>query len=174
MKSKVFKVLFLIAVICVILSISIISKAVTYPFTFTVNPTDVTVDVGETVVVNLGIADIDQNTDGINAIQGDLSYDESIFENVEIVTTQSNWSVSLNKLNDSDRKGRFAISNLTGAKTTQTIAQLKATVKSGVTASSTTINFNNVFSTYGTTETEKSNKIVKVTINQKTSSTTRK
>ena len=172
MKNKILKIFILILTIIVLLGISVISRAETYSFTFTVNPTEVTADPGETITVNLGIADIDQSTDGINAIQGDLSYDKSIFENVEIITTQSNWSVTFNQLNDSDRKGRFVISNLTGAKTTQTVAQLKATIKSGVTASSAIINLDNVYSSYGTAETEKTNHVVKVKINQKINSNT--
>ena len=168
MKNKIIRIFILMVMAIVLLSISVISRAETYSFTFTVNPTEVTADTGETITVNLGIADIDQSTDGINAVQGDLSYDESIFENVEIITTQSNWSVTFNQLNDSDRKGRFVISNLTGSKATQTVAQLKVTIKPDIKASSSTINLNNVFSSYGTIETEKENKVVTVKINKKT------
>ena len=174
MKSKILKKCTVILIVIVLLCITIESKAETYTFTFTVNPTEVTAEPGDTVTINLGIADIDQTTDGIHAIQGNVVYDESIFEKVEIITNQSNWSVTFNQLTDSDRKGRFVISNITGTKTTQTVAQLKATIKSGTTASLGEINLNDVYSSYGSTDTEKSNKIVKVKINQKNNKVSRR
>lgn len=172
MKNKNLKIAITLIMTTVLTCIMTISRAETYPFTFTVNPIETTAEVGDTITIDLGIADIDQNTDGINAIQGDLSYDETIFENVEIITTKANWSVTFNQLSDSNLKGRFVISNMNSVKDTQVIAQLKATVKSNVQASTGSIYLKNVFSSYGAAETAKTDKTLTVKITKTTSNTT--
>lgn len=83
------------------------------------NPQESTAKPGDMVTVDLGIADIDQSSDGINAIQGDIAYDDSIFESVEIETTGENWTVKFNQSSDSELKGRFVISNMNSVKTTR-------------------------------------------------------
>lgn len=139
-------------------------NAADYPFTFTVDPESLSAKPGDTITVDLGMADIDQSGDGINAIQGDISYDENIFENVDIVSAGSNWSASLNKSDNSNLKGRFVINNMNNQKSTQVVGQLKAKIKSGVTASTATIELKDVFSSYGNTDTSKSNKTITVKI----------
>ncbi len=168
MKNKKMILTFIIATIIatVFLMYTIIPvNAASYPFTFTVNPEQVSAKPADTITVDLGIADIDQSSDGINAIQGDISYDENIFENVEIITAGSNWSVSLNQVTDSSLKGRFVISNMNNQKSTQVVAQLKAKIKSDVTVSTATIELKNVFSSYGSTETAKANKTITINLN---------
>ena len=139
-------------------------NAADYPFTFTVDPESLSAKPGDTITVDLGMADIDQSGDGINAIQGDISYDENIFENVDIVSAGSNWSASLNKSDNSNLKGRFVINNMNNQKSTQVVGQLKAKIKSGVTASTATIELKDIFSSYGNTDTSKSNKTITVKI----------
>lgn len=139
-------------------------NAADYPFTFTVDPESLSAKPGDTITVDLGMADIDQSGDGINAIQGDISYDENIFESVDIVSAGSNWSASLNKSDNSNLKGRFVINNMNNQKSTQVVGQLKAKIKSGVTVSTATIELKNVFSSYGNTDTSKSNKTITVKI----------
>ncbi len=163
MKSKKIIVTFIIATIFLMYTI-IPVHAANYPFTFTVSPQQVSAKPGDTITVDLGMADIDQSSDGINAIQGDISYNEEIFEKVEIVSSGSNWSVSLNQSSDSSLKGRFVISNMSNQKTSQVVARLKATIKSSVTASTATIELKDVFSSYGTTETEKANKTITINL----------
>lgn len=162
----------LIIAIMLLVSIALPVKAASYPFTFSVNPEKVNAKPGDTITVDLGMADIDQTGDGINAIQGDISYDENIFENVEIVTAGNNWSVSLNQSADSSLKGRFVINNMSNQKNTQVVAKLKAKIKPGVTASTATIDLKNVISSYGTTETAKTNKTVTVNIQTSSQSNT--
>ena len=162
----------LIIAIMLLVSIALPVKAASYTFTFSVNPEKVNAKPGDTITVDLGMADIDQTGDGINAIQGDISYDENIFENVEIVTAGNNWSVSLNQSADSSLKGRFVINNMSNQKNTQVVAKLKAKIKPGVTASTATIDLKNVISSYGTTETSKTNKTVTVNIQTSSQSNT--
>lgn len=174
MRNKLIKSLIILIMIVILSSIMTIAYAETNSFSFTVNPTEVTAEVGDTITVDLGIADIDQSSDGITSVQGELAYDENIFENVEISTSVNNWSVQLNQLNESSRKGKFVISNLSSVKSTQNVAQLKATIKSTANVSSATIYLNNVYSSYGTTDTAKTDKTITVKINKTASAVTRK
>lgn len=163
MKNKKIFVIVMITIIMLISTIPIVN-AVNYSFTFTVNPEQINANLGDTITVDLGIADIDQSTDGINAIQGDLSYDDNLFESVQIVATGSNWSAKLNESSDSSLKGRFVISNMNSVKSAGVVATLTAKIKSNAQVSSGTINLKNVFSSYGTTETSKANKTITVNI----------
>lgn len=163
MKNKKIFTIVLITIIMLISATSI-SNAVNYSFTFTVNPEQINANLGDTITVELGIADIDQSTDGINAIQGDLSYDDSLFESVQIVATGSNWSAKSNETSDSSLKGRFVLSNMNSVKNAGVVAKLTAKIKSNAQVSSGTIHLNNVFSSYGTTETSKTNKTITVNI----------
>ena len=61
---------------------------------------------------------------------------------------------------------------MSNQKNTQVVAKLKAKIKSGVTASTATIDLKNVFSSYGTTETAKTNKTVTVNIQTSSQSNT--
>ena len=163
MKNKKILTSLIIAILILIVMIGNV-KAVSYTFSFTANPTQVTAKLGQTITVNLGIADIDQDSDGINAIQGDISYDKELFESVEIVSAGNNWAVSLNNEENNNLKGRFVISNMNSIKEAGTVAVLKATIKPDATVTSGTINLKDVFSSYGTTETAKSNKTITVNI----------
>lgn len=102
-----------------------IVKAADYTFNFTVNPQEASAKPGDTVTVDLGIADIDQNSDGINAIQGDLAYDDTVFESVEIVATGENWTAKVNQVSESDLKGRFVISNMNSVKSARNNSTIK-------------------------------------------------
>lgn len=163
MKNKKILVIVMITIIMLMSTTSIVNAA-NYSFTFTVNPEQINANLGDTITVELGIADIDQSTDGINAIQGDLSYDDSLFESVQIVATGSNWSAKLNESSDSSLKGRFVLSNMNSVKSAEAVATLTAKIRSNAQVSSGTIHLNNVFSSYGTTETAKTNKTITVNI----------
>lgn len=163
MKNKKILISLTIAILILIAMIGNVNAA-SYTFSFTANPTQVTAKLGQTITVNLGIADIDQETDGINAIQGDVSYDKDLFESVKIVSAGNNWAVSLNNEENNNLKGRFVISNMNSVKEAGTVAVLEARIKSDATVTTGTINLKDVFSSYGTTETAKTNKTITVNI----------
>lgn len=165
MENKKILISVIIAIIILVAMIGNVNAA-SYTFSFTANPTQVTAKLGDTITVNLGIADIDQDSDGINAIQGDMSYDKELFESVEIVSAGNNWAVSLNNEENNSLKGRFVISNMNSVKEAGTVAVLKAKIKSDATVTSGTINLKDVFSSYGTTETAKTNKTITVNIEE--------
>lgn len=165
MENKKILISVIIAIIILVAMIGSVNAA-SYTFSFTANPTQVTAKLGDTVTVNLGIADIEQNSDGINAIQGDMSYDKELFESVEIVSAGNNWNVTLNNEENNSLKGRFVINNMNSVKEAGTVAVLKAKIKSDATVTSGTINLKNIFSSYGTTETAKTNKTITVNIEE--------
>lgn len=125
MKSKRITITIIMVMLIAFITKMTIVEAANYPFTFTVNPQETSAKAGDTVTVDLGIADIDQSSDGINAIQGDISYDDSVFESVEIVATGGNWTATFNQLSDSELKGRFVISNMNSVKTTRCSSTIK-------------------------------------------------
>lgn len=164
MKSKKVAIAIIMVMFIAFMTKMMEVEAADYTFNLTVNPLETNAKAGDTVTVDLGIADIDQSSDGINAIQGDLAYDDSVFESVEIVATGENWTAKLNQISDSDLKGRFVISNMNSVKNAGVIAQLKIRIKSNVSASKGYVYLKNIFSSYGTTDTPKTNKTITVNI----------
>lgn len=164
MKSKKIAIAIIMVMFIAFMTKMMEVEAADYTFNLTVNPLETNAKAGDTVTVDLGIADIDQSSDGINAIQGDLAYDDSVFESVEIVATGENWTAKLNQISDSDLKGRFVISNMNSVKNAGVIAQLKIRIKSNVSASKGYVYLKNIFSSYGTTDTPKTNKTITVNI----------
>ena len=163
MKSKKMSIISVIVMIILIASIGCVNAA-NHTFTFTVSSEELTAKLGDTITIDLGIADIDQATDGINAIQGKVTYDEELFESVDIVSGGSNWSVSFNQEEGNDLKGTFVISNMNSVKNASVVAKLKAKIKSNTTVETGKIYLNDVFSSYGIEETEKVNKTVTVDV----------
>lgn len=154
-------------IICILLIIAMIGNvnAAENKFTFTVNPAQVEAKLGETITVNLGIADIDQETDGISAIQGVLAYDKELFESVDIVRKDgSEWSVTVNNEEGNEYKGRFIIHILGNVKEASTVAVLKAKLKSDATVTTGAIKLQDVFASDGITETAKNNKTITVNV----------
>ena len=162
MTNKKIVISLIVSIIILIVMIGNVNAA-SNSFTFTVNPTQVTAKLGTTITVNLGIADIDQESNGINAIQGNMSYDEALLESVKIVKT-GDWNISLNDEENNLQKGKFVMTNMNGTKEAGTVAILEARIKSDATVTTGTINLKNVCSSYGTTETEKVNKTITVKI----------
>lgn len=151
-----------VAIIITILSaITLPVFAADHTFSFIVAPETISVKAGETVTINLGIADIDQSTDGINAIQGEIEYDKDMFENVSIKPIAENWSVQYNESNN----GKFVLAILGSEKESKNVAKLTATVKKDTELKTGTITFKDVFSSYqDLTTTEKLIKNVIVNI----------
>lgn len=155
-------VLVLITTLCMMV---LPTYAAEYGITFTVNPATTTAKLGDTISVDLGIADIDQSTNGINAVQGDVVYDESLFESVDLIGVGNNWSVSYNNTN-SELKGRFVLSNMNSSKETQVVARVVAKIKANATVEKGTITLKDMFSSYGSSATDKTTKTITVNIGQ--------
>lgn len=153
----------IILMLVVILATIVPSYGSSHTFTLTVNPSSKTAKLGETVTFDIGIADIDQSTDGISAIEGMLKFDSDLFESIDI-NTESNWSVEINKTEGDPLKGKFVIARLGAVKETQVIARLHAKIRSDATVKSGTITLKDVFSSYNDGETDKTTKTITVNI----------
>lgn len=156
------KVKIMVAIIMVVTLITAVPVfAADHTFSFTVTPETISAKAGETITIDIGVSDIDQSTDGINAIEGEVDFDSEMFENVEIKTTANNWSVNYNPANN----GKFVLAILGSEKESKNIAKLTATVKKDTELKTGTITFKDVFSSYqDLTTTEKSTKTVTVNI----------
>ena len=161
--TRIQKIVSIIIMLTVLVSTTVF--AADYTFTLTVNPESTTAKLGDTISIDIGIADIDQTTQGINAIQGDIVFDEDLFESVDLIGTGNNWSVSYNNVEGSDLKGRFVLSNMNSVKDSQVVARLVAKIKTNATATTGKITLKDVYSSYGSSQTDKTTKIVTVNIN---------
>ena len=89
------KLLKTLIILCGIIAIiPIVAKADTFSLNARANKTKV--EAGETITVTL-TANASDVTGGINAVEGYLTYDENVFENV--TATGSGWSLSYNSSN---------------------------------------------------------------------------
>lgn len=135
-----------------------------HTFTLTVNPAVKTANLGDTVSIDIGIADIDQNTSGISAIVGFLKFDSDLIESVDI-NTMPNWSVTINnETEDEQLKGKFSIVNLGSVKESQTIARLHAKIKQNATVKNGTITLKDVNTSYSDGVTENTTKTITIKI----------
>lgn len=163
MNSKKMCIISIMAIIILIVSMGY-ADAASNSFNITVNPQEATARKGETVTINLGISDIDQSTDGIHAIQGKLTFDETLFESVDIVSSGSNWSTQFNQEEGNAKKGNFVLTNLNSVKDAGVVAQIRAKIKSNATVDTGSIVLQDVYSSYGIEETQKVSKTITVNI----------
>lgn len=138
-----------------------------HTFTLTVSPTSETANLGDTVSFDIGIADIDQSTDGISALEGMIKFESDLFESIDI-SSKSNWSVEINKNEGDPLKGKFVIARLGSTKETQVVATLYAKIRSDATVKSGTITLKDVFSSYADGATEPTTKTLTVNISSDT------
>lgn len=108
---------------------------------------------GEEVTVTLSVSDIDMGENGINVIEGTLSYDKNVFEPVSQsnIKTLENWATTYNDENTS-YNGKFISVNLSeGIQKNSNILSIKFKVKSSVQETTQTqIKFEEVTSNDGT------------------------
>ena len=95
---------------------------------------------GEIVTLKISIKDINIE-EGINVIQGKLSYDKEIFEKVENqdITTVNNWTMTYNDEN-TDSEGKFIVLKMSsGEKENQDIVTVDLKVQENANYSKTSI-----------------------------------
>jgi len=174
--KRLFSILIFWGMICLM---SIQCFALQGNFTFSVGTTEKVVKPGEEVEIDLKVSDITSEKNGINAVQGDLSHSgKDVVESIDIVG-KTNWSIQINKEENSNLKGRFVLSNLNGITTDQTIGTLKIKIKEGAQAGDVGyIYLKNVHSSYannnGVTEEDKTNSYdvtIKITIENNSENT---
>ena len=107
---------------------------------------------GEEVTVTLNVSNIDMGENGINVIEGTLSYDKNVFEEISKsdIKTLENWATTYND-EDTPSNGKFISVNLSeGVQKNTNILSVKFKVKSDVTENTKTqIKFEEVTSNDG-------------------------
>lgn len=147
---KLVKVLILLLIV-LFFSIGCV-YATGFSFLATANKTEV--KPGDTISINLNIADIDAGELGINTIEAVLEYDKNVFEPITSsdFTGANNWSITYNN-ETGENEGKFvAVIVQTGVTEDQNIGTLNLKVKSGVSKQTTKISFTNIKTNDGSTE----------------------
>ena len=115
---KVLKKILVIILIAVLLTsiANIVKAANTFKATLTANTT--TLKAGEEVTVTLGVSDINMGENGINTIEGKITYDKDIFETItsSSITNLNNWSVTYNDTTNEKQEKFLAINLSNGVK----------------------------------------------------------
>lgn len=140
--------------------------AADYSFKFNVTANTSTLKPGDEVTITLGLSNINVGENGINTLQGVLSYDDAVFEKVTSsdISSQNNWTITYND-EETDRQGTFLAVILSGGvKETQTIGTIKLKVKENITAKSTQIKFTQITSSEGTTLVNETDKTISLSI----------
>jgi len=97
-----------------------------------VNPTEVTAKQGESIEVKVDLKDVDMKEKGINTLEGYITFDEDVIENVEL-ETKNDWQIEYNKDSNSDLYGKFLmVKDIEGIKENEEVLTLKIKVKDKV------------------------------------------
>lgn len=97
-----------------------------------VNPTEVTAKQGESIEVKVDLKDIDMKEKGINTLEGYITFDEDVIENVEL-ETKNDWQIEYNKDSNSNLYGKFLmVKDIEGIKENEEVLTLKIKVKDKV------------------------------------------
>ena len=99
---------------------------------------------GDTVTLDISLENINMGDEGLNNIVGFLSYDDSIFEEVNM-TGEEDWVAELNQNKSHELYGKFAIYTMKiGETADQSIAKLTLKLKANIPEQGTEINFTNL------------------------------
>lgn len=104
-----------------------------------VNPTEVTAKQGESIEVKVDLKDIDMKEKGINTLEGYITFDENVIENVEL-ETKNDWQIEYNKDSNSDLYGKFLmVKDIEGIKENEEVLTLKIKIKDKIKKESTKV-----------------------------------
>ena len=121
---------------------------------------------GDTITIDLSIADIDAGELGINTIEAVLEYDKDVFEAVMPTDFAglNNWSITYNN-ESGENEGKFvAVIVQDGVTENQDIGRLTLKVKEGIEDQTTNIVFKGKKTNDGTTEIPTTDKTVSIKI----------
>ena len=102
-------------------------------------PNEIIAKQGENIEIKVDLKDIDMKEKGINTLEGYITFDEDVIENVEL-ETKNDWQIEYNKDVNSDLYGKFLmIKNVDGIKENEEVLTLKIKVKDKVKKENTKI-----------------------------------
>ena len=120
-----------------------------YSFDFVANPNYSKVEAGETVTIYLGLQNLRMGENGLNNVVGYLTYDESVFEELNIEGING-WNFERNENEDHDMFGKFVIYTMQeGVTENQDVVQITDKLKSDLQSQTTEINFTSLKSSDG-------------------------
>ena len=159
------KLVSIFAIIVVVLMFSI-GNVQAAGFSFLTKANATTVKPGDTVTIDLSVADIDAGELGINTIEAVLEYDKNVFEAVSPTDFAglNNWSITYNN-ESGENEGKFvAVIVQDGVTENQSIGKLTLKVKSGVKDQTTNVVFKGIKTNDGTNEIPTTDKTVSIKI----------
>lgn len=122
------------------------------------------VNLGEAIIIDLTLSDIDMGENGINVVEGYLEYEDSFFSNMELIN-QNNWEVTYNK-----DEGKFlTLKMIDGIKNEENILRMKLKVREEVEAEETEIKIKDIISNDGNNLINEVDKTIKIKIKKQTS-----
>lgn len=140
MKNIIYKIV--IITIILIMTLGITVKAdTTDSFNANLTVTNTTIKSGEYITLTLEVSDINMGENGINALEGTIKYDTTIFEEIKNADIQSynNWTTTYNDQN-SNLNGKFLTINLSaGIKEDCKILSVKLKAKQAIKETKETI-----------------------------------
>lgn len=161
MKKKIR--IFAITMLMMISILNVKSYAV-QSFNFKPSPEEKIVSPGETVEIELNVEDINEISEGINTVVGNMQYEENLFENIKF-SGENNWEVTYNDKKNSELYGKFAIVTLqNGIEKNEKVATLKMKLKGSLPNGETEIIFSKLVSSDGFNSINTEDKKVKLII----------
>ncbi|MBR2786035.1 MAG: InlB B-repeat-containing protein, partial [Clostridia bacterium] len=121
-----------------------------YNFDVSVKPEYAKVKAGETVKLKFGVENIQMGESGLNNIVGNLSYDETLFEEVNIKSVDGSWNFEQNNDKKHERFGKFVTYTMSeGITEDEEIVEITLKLKNNLKPQKTEINFTNLKSSDG-------------------------
>ena len=128
-------------------------------FDFIVDPEEKNINVGDSVTIELKVDNIDAGTYGINAVEMNLEYDDSVIENVEFIE-ENEWKCVYNSENGKMLWYRM----ISGVTNSESIGQIKVKTKANLESVDTEIYLKDITSNDGNNLISKGNKVIKLHI----------
>ena len=133
-------------------------------FNLIASPEETKVKAGATVEITLSVEDINIEKEGLNAVVGNLSYDETLFDSVE-VNAEENWNIELNTKKDHSMYGKFCIYTMQeGVTENQNVVKMKMKLKDDLKPQVTKVWFKNLASSNGNVEVPEEDRVVTIII----------
>ena len=98
--------------------------------------------------VSLTLSNLEEYSNGINAVSGKLRYDADVFENISF-TGMNNWTCAYNNEKGNDNEGKFILMTTAGnVKADTEVAKIKLTLKSDINNLQTKIKIQEIETSY--------------------------
>lgn len=114
-----------------------------------VTPDNIKAKAGDIVEIEIYLNSIDMGQNGVNTLEGYISYDEEVIENIEIVNTNG-WKMTCNTEKNNGLYGKFlSIKEDTGVNKEEKIATIKLKIKDKVSKQKSKIEIKEITSNDG-------------------------